>query len=195
MPNQEFSTKNTKSNKDNSIVHQRHLVLNEKYLKDSTTAWITDSAEVIGINLHDPFRTSVSINNKMKVPFKIGVHNAVGGDHDFPNPGDLLCASLASCFESTIRLISNKLGIELIETKINATAQVDVRGTLMFDKSVPVEFQSMHIDALIIAKNTTEKLLHQLIEGAKRSCIVYQTIKKGTPITLKSDVKTKNNKL
>ncbi|TXN37820.1 OsmC family protein [Flagellimonas hymeniacidonis] len=195
MPNQEYSAKNIKSKKDTSVVHERHLVLKEKYLEDSTSGWITDSAEVIGINLHDPFRTSVSINNKMKVPFKIGVHNAVGGDHDFPNPGDLLCASLASCFESTIRLISNKLGIELIETKINATAQVDVRGTLMFDKSVPVEFQSMHIDALIIAKNTTEKLLHQLIEGAKRSCIVYQTIKKGTPITLKSDVKTKNNKL
>jgi uncharacterized OsmC-like protein len=193
MPNQEFSTKNTKSNKDTSIVHQRHLVLNEKYRKDTTSAWITDSAEVIGINLHDPFRTVVSINDKMKVPFKIGVHKAVGGDHDFPNPGDLLCASLASCFESTIRLISNKLRIELVETKIYATAQIDVRGTLMIDKSIPVEFQSMHIDALIIAKNTNEKLLYKLIEGAKRSCIVYQTIKKGTPITLNS--KTKNSKL
>lgn len=192
MPNQEFSTKNTKSYKDTSIVHQRHLVLKEQYLKDSTSAWITDSAKVIGINLHDPFRTSVSINDKMKVPFKIGVHKAVGGDHDFPNPGDLLCASLASCFESTIRLISNKLRIELLETKINATAQVDVRGTLMIDKSVPVEFQSMHIDALIISKNTNEKLLHKLIEGAKRSCIVYQTIKKGIPITLNAVVKIKN---
>ena len=192
MPNQEFSTKNTKSNKDTSIVHQRHLVLNVKYLKDSTSAWITDSAEVIGINLHDPFRTSVSINNKMKVPFKIGVHKAVGGDHDFPNPGDLLCASLASCFESTIRLISNKLRIELVETKINATAKVDVRGTLMIDKSIPVEFQSMHIDALIIAKNADEKLLQKLIEGQKRTCIIYQTIKKGIPITLNTDVKIKN---
>lgn len=192
MPNQEFSTKNTKSNKDTSIVHQRHLVLNEKYRKDTTSAWITDSAEVIGINLHDPFRTVVSINDKMKVPFKIGVHKAVGGDHDFPNPGDLLCASLASCFESTIRLISNKLRIELIETKIYATAQIDVRGTLMIDKSIPVEFQSMHIDALIIAKNTNEKLLNTLVNGAKKSCIVYQTIKKGIPITLNTNLKIEN---
>ena len=192
MPNQKFSTKNTKSNKDTSIVHQRHLVLNEKYRKDTTSAWITDSAEVIGINLHDPFRTTVSINDKMKVPFKIGVHKAVGGDHDFPNPGDLLCASLASCFESTIRLISNKLGIELIETKIRANAHVDVRGTLMIDKSVSVGFQSMHIDALIIAKNSNEKLLNTLIKGAKHSCIVYQTIKKGIPITLNTDIKIKN---
>ena len=192
MPNQEFSTKTLKSIKNRSIVHQRHIVLNEKYRKDSASAWITDSAEVIGINLHDPFRTSVSINDKMKVPFKIGVHKAVGGDHDFPNPGDLLCASLASCFESTIRLISNKLGIELIETRINTNAQVDVRGTLMIDKSVPVEFQSMHIDALIIAKNTNDKLLHTLIKGAKQSCIVYQTIKRGIHITLNTDFKIIN---
>lgn len=192
MHNQEFLTKKIKPIKGTSIVHQRHLVLNEKYRKDTTSAWITDSAEVIGINLHNPFRTTVSINDKMKVPFKIGVHKAVGGNHDFPNPGDLLCASLASCFESTIRLISNKLRIELVETKIYTTAQVDVRGTLMIDQSIPVNFQSMHIDALIIAKNTNEKLLHKLIEGAKRSCIVYQTIKKGIPITLNTDVKIKN---
>lgn len=192
MPNQKFSTKNTKSIKDTSIVHQRHLVLNEKYLKDTASAWITDSAEVVGKNLHDPFRTSVSINDNMKVPFKIGVHKAVGGDHDFPNPGDLLCASLASCFESTIRLISNKLRIELIETKIKVIAQIDVRGTLLFDTSVPVEFQTMHIDVLIVAKNTNEKLLNTLINGAKRSCIIYQTIKKGIPITLNTDVKIKN---
>ena len=192
MQKQEFSTRNLKTIKSRSIVNQRHLILHEKYQKNPITAWITDSAEVIGINLEDPFRTTVSINDKMKVPFIIGVHKAVGGDHDFPNPGDLLCASLASCFESTIRLISNKLGIKLIETKIRANAQVDVRGTLMIDKSIPVEFQSMHIDALIIAKNTNEKLLNTLMKGAKHSCIVYQTIKKGTPITLNADFKITN---
>ena len=147
---------------------------------------------VIGINLHDPFRTSVTVNDKMKIPFKIGAHKAVGGDHDFPNPGDLLCASLASCFESTIRMISNKLGIELIETKIKANAYVDVRGTLMIDKSIPVEFQSMQIDALIRAKNTNEKLMNTLLKGAKQSCIVYQTIKKGVPITINTNIIIKN---
>ncbi|TDS13571.1 putative OsmC-like protein [Maribacter caenipelagi] len=192
MSRKDYSTKNANSNKGGSVVHQRHILLNEKYYADPASAWITDSAEVIGLNLQDPFRTTVAINDKMKVPFKIGVHKAVGGDHDFPNPGDLLCASLASCFESTIRLICEKLGIELIETKIRANAQVDVRGTLMIDKSVPVGFQSLHIDALIIAKNTNEKLLNTLLKGAKHSCIVYQTIKKGTPITLNADIKINN---
>lgn len=194
MQSQEFPSRNLKSTKNSSVVHQRHLILHKKYQENPVSAWITDSAEIIGINLQDPFRTTVSINDKMKVPFKIGVHKAVGGDHDFPNPGDLLCASLASCFESTIRMISNKLGIELIETKITANAQVDVRGTLMIERSVPVGFQSMHIDALIFAKNTNKKLLNTLIKGAKQSCIVYQTIKKGIPINLNANFKVKNLK-
>ncbi len=192
MQSQEISNRNPKLIKNNSVVRQRHLILHDKYQKNPESAWITDSAQVTGINLNDPFRTTVSINDKMKVPFKIGLHKAVGGDHDFPNPGDMLCASLASCFESTVRMISNKLGIELIETKIRVNAQVDVRGTLMFDKSIPVEFQSMHIDALIIAKNTNEKLLSTLLKGVKNSCVVYQTIKKGVPITLNTDFKINN---
>lgn len=189
MKNEDVKALKLKAIKDHSIVHQRHLILNENYLHNTKSAWITDSAEVIGINLQDPFRTTVFINEHMKTPFVVGVHKAVGGDHDYPNPGDLLCASLASCFDSTIRLISNKLGIRLIETKIRVNAQIDVRGTLMIDQSIPVEFQNMHIEALIIAKDTSKKLLDILINGAKRSCIIYQTIKKGTPITLNTELK------
>ena len=192
MQSQDFSTRNLQSIKNSSVVYQRHLILHEKYRKNPAAALITDAAVVIGINLHDPFRTSVTVNDKMKIPFKIGVHKAVGGDHDFPNPGDLLCASLASCLESTIRMISNKLGIELLETKIKAYAYVDVRGTLMIDKSIPVEFQSMQIDAFISAKNTNEKLMNTLLKGAKQSCIVYQTIKKGVPITINTNIIIKN---
>jgi len=192
MTQKKSLSKKLKSNRDRSLVNQRHTLLNDKYRRDSASAWITDTAEVIGIDLKDPFRTTVLINDQMKVPFKIGVHKAVGGDHDFPNPGDLLCASLASCFESTLRMISNKLGIELFETKIIATALVDVRGTLMIDKSVPVRFQSMQLQALIIAKNTNKKLLNTLIKGTKHSCIVFQTISQGIPIKLNTNLKIKN---
>jgi len=192
MPRKENTSKGSLSTRGASVVHQRHTLLNDKYRSAPSSAWITDASEVIGTDLQDLFRTIVLINDKMKVPFKIGVHEAVGGDHDFPNPGDMLCASLASCFESTLRMISNKLGIELLQTKIRTTARVDVRGTLMIDKSVPVGFQSMHIDALITVKNTNEKLLNTLIKGTKHSCIVYQTISTGIPITLNADIKTKN---
>ena len=176
--------------KNISEVQQRHIQLNKLYKSDPSLALITDSSEVIGVNLHDPFRTSVSINEKLQVPFTIGIHRAVGGDHDFPNPGDMLCASLASCFESTIRLISNRLNIELSETRVKASAKVDVRGTLMIDKSVPVGFQSMHLDVVVVLKTPDQNMLDILIRAAEHSCIIYQTIKQGIPITIKSKFDT-----
>ncbi len=168
--------------KTKSVVYQRHLPLIEAYTKNPELALITDKAEVIGENLGDPFRTKVSINEEMKVPFQIGVHRAIGGDHDFPNPGDLLCATLASCFESTLRMIAGRLNIKLEKTSVKASALVDVRGTLMIDPSVPVGFQRMHLEIEVMAESVKNNVMVALLKATKHSCVIYQTLKKGTPI-------------
>jgi uncharacterized OsmC-like protein len=172
-----------KIRRNKSEVYKRQMELNKLYVSDSNTALIVDSAIVLGKNLSDPFRTEVLINSELKVPMKVGVHRAVGGDHDYPNPGDILCASLAACFESTLRMIASRLEIELFETKIEVTANIDVRGTLIIDKTVPVGFQSIHIAMEIGARNLSDKMIHTLVNATKRSCVVYQTLKKGLPIT------------
>lgn len=169
--------------KSKSEVHRRQMELNKLYAANPNQALIVDSAVVIGQNLSDPFRTEVLINSEFKVPMKVGVHRAVGGDHDYPNPGDILCASLAACVESTLRMIASRLEIELFETKIEVTASIDVRGTLIIDRAVPVGFQSMHIAMEIGARNISDKMIHTLVNATKRSCVVYQTLKKGLPIT------------
>jgi len=174
--------------KNESEVLQRQRQLNVLYENDPTLAWITDSSEVIGVNLHDPFRTTVSISDEFQVPFKVGIHRAVGGDHDHPNSGDLLCATLAVCFESTIRMISNRLNIELSETRVKASAQVDVRGTLMLDKSVPVGFQSMQLDVVVVSKSTDLRMMNMLLRAVEQSCIIYQTLKKCMPVTITSNL-------
>lgn len=195
MDNQKSSGKTVlTATKKVSEVYERQISLSEKYQNNPELAWITDSSEVIGTNLQDPFRTSVSINKKMQVPFKVGVHKAVGGDHDFPNPGDILCAALAACFESTTRLISNRLGIVLTETRVIVSAKVDVRGTLIIDTSVPVGFQSMHVDVVLTSFNSNEKMLHTLIGAVKRSCIIYQTLKESLPITFNATIETQGLK-
>ena len=166
-----------------SEVHKRQTELNKIYVANPDQALIVDSAIVLGQNLSDPFRTEVSISSELKVPLKVGVHRAVGGDHDYPNPGDLLCAALAACFESTLRMIASRLEIELFKTKIEVTAKIDVRGTLIIDRSVPVGFQSMNIEMEIGARNISDKMIHTLVNATKRSCVVYQTLKKGLPIS------------
>ncbi len=163
--------------KRNSIVQEQQEPLRASYVINPEFAQVTDVAIVEGKYLDDPFHTLVSINNELMIPFKIGVHRAVGGLHDFPNPGDLLCASLAACFESTLRMISNLLGVSLKKTLVRATANVDVRGTLMLDKNIPVGFQSMVLDVEIeVEQLVDETTVSRLLGATEKSCIIFQTL-------------------
>lgn len=172
-----------------SIIKERQQPLMSSYVENPKAALITDMAIIEGANLHDPLHTSVSINEELRVDFPIGVHRAVGGDHDFPNSGDLLCAALASCFETALRMIANRLQITLLKTKVIATANVDVRGTLMVDKDVPVGFQSMglNIEITVLSAVPTE-LADKLLKATERSCIVLQTLLRGTPINIQASI-------
>ena len=168
--------------KSKSEVYRRHIGLKENYDVNPEKATIVDYAEVIGKDFHDPFRTVVSMNSKLKSEMCTGLHRAVGGDHDYPNPGDILSAALATCFESTMRMIANRLEIELIHSAVRVSAIVDVRGTLMFDRKVPVGFQYMILDVEVGSKNASDKMLKTLVNATKRSCVVYQTLKPGIEI-------------
>jgi uncharacterized OsmC-like protein len=172
-----------------SIIKERQQPLIDSYIGNPGAAWVTDMAIIEGKNLNDPLHTSVAINDELKVDFQIGVHRAVGGYHDFPNSGDMLCAALASCFDTALRMIANRLQITLIKTRIIATAYVDVRGTLMVDKDVPVGFQSMGLEIEITVSNTVPtELVDKLIKAAERSCIVLQTLLRGTPVNVDAKI-------
>ena len=166
-----------------SEVLKRHKGLKEIYNEDPQKAIIVDSAVVIGENFKDPFHTEVLMNSELNVPMKTGLHRAVGGEHDYPNPGDILCAALASCMDSTIRMIADRLEIELFHTKVLVEAIADVRGTLQFEKSVQVGFQKLNMEVELGANNAGEKIIKTLFNASKRSCVVYQTLKPGIPIT------------
>src|SRR6056297_3615004 len=165
-----------------SEVAKRHKKLKEIYEEDPQKASIIDSAVVEGENLDDPFHSKVRMNDELKLPLKTGLHRAVGGDHDYSTPGDILCAALAVCLESTLRMIANRLEIQLQHTKVSVEANLDVRGTLKFDKSVPVGFQNMNMEVELGSNNAGEKILNTLFSAAVKSCVVYQTLKPGISI-------------
>ncbi len=174
---------------NNSIVRQNQQPLTETYIRNPKASWITDLAVIEGKSLDDPFHTTVTINEELKVPFQIGVHRAVGGLHDFPNPGDMLCASLASCYESTLRLIANRLQIPLKKTNVKVTANVDVRGTLMINRDVPVGFQDMALAVEIkVEPSANKEMIEKLLKGTEQCCIIFQTLKHAIPITINTNV-------
>ena len=173
--------------KNLSIVAQHQYPLMAKYRVSPKGAWITDGAMTESIDLKDPFHSGVFIGENHKVPFAVGVHKAVGGLHDKPNPGDMLCGTLTACFDTTLRMIANRLGIGIKHLKVITTAEVDVRGTLMMDSSVPVAFQRMGL-TISLQCDCEEKKAHVLLKATENSCIILQTLLKAVPISIHYDI-------
>lgn len=120
-----------------------------------------------------------------------GVHRAVGAFHDAPVPGDILCAALATCLDSTIRLIADRLGVAREGLEVEVTADVDVRGTLVVRRDVPVGIRSMrcHVD-IQPAEDTDPKLVKKLLRGAEYSCVDLHTLRNGVPVEADFDVRS-----
>ena len=106
------------------------------------------------------------------------MHAALGGPHDAPTPGDILCAALAACQESSIRMIANSLSVTLEHLEVMVEARVDVRGTMMVDPNVPVGFQGITVTVdLRVADGTPKRLSETLRRYAETCCVVLQTLR------------------
>lgn len=148
------------------------------YKTDPSAAMVTDHALARGANLSDPFHSMLEPMDGCGVQVPIGVHRALGGLQDAPTPGDMLCAALAACQESAMRMVANVLGVELVFLEVRVTADVDVRGALNMSPDVPVGFQSMRCEVQFKVKDETpDDLIKALTFAAKRCCVVQQTLK------------------
>lgn len=108
----------------------------------------------------------------------VGVHSALGGVHDAPTPGDILCAALAACQDSSVRMVANLLGVQLEFLEVSVSGDVDVRGTMMVDRTVPVGFQAMRCNVQMRVKAGTDpRLVGKLEAAAEQSCVVLQTLR------------------
>jgi uncharacterized OsmC-like protein len=137
----------------------------------------------------DPFHGTVRADNLADldapygVEWRYGIDRAVGGLHDAPNPGELLCAALAACADTTVRMIADLIGVELVELEVEVAGRLDVRGALMIDPEVPVGFQ--HLNVVLRADpapGSPAERLDQLALAAERCCLVLATLRDGVPI-------------
>jgi uncharacterized OsmC-like protein len=159
-------------------VRSNQAPLRTHYQYTPAAALITDHARAAGKDPGDPFHSTVEPMPGSGVSIAVGVHRAVGGLHDAPTPGDILCAALAACQDSTLRMVANILGITLEYLSVEVTAKVDVRGTLLVDPLVPIGFQSMHCKVELRAREGTKaELVTLLQETAERCCVVQQTLR------------------
>ncbi len=168
----------------------RQLPLQARYKTDPAGAWITDRATTHSkrISPAQPLCGEVTMEGGRPTDVAFGVHTAVGGESDYPVPGELLCAAVASCLDSTIRIIANRLHIELLLLQVTVEAHVDVRGTLLVDRMVPVGFQKIDTVVRIDVAGVVEpRKIDVLLKAAEHSCVVIQTLRNGTDISVRRD--------
>ena len=169
-------------------MRERQRPLMRQYKTDPEAAMIHDGACTVEGSLHrnDPVHGELRVGTSHPITVPVSIHSAVGGDHDGPNPGDFLVAALVGCFDTTFRIIADRLGIELEELSVSARAEVDVRGTLCVSPDVPVGFQRM-----VVAVNakpvegTPPDAMDNLLAMTEYCCVVMQTLQSGVTIETK----------
>jgi len=168
----------------NSNVRSRQAPLRERYEEKPEEALIADRGRTTGGLGTDPFHGYATPGSEdYGVVWPFGIHRAIGGYHDAPNPGDMLCSALAACMDSTIRMIANHLSVTLTSLEVEVTAELDVRGCLVVDRKVPVGFQKMKCHVKMqAAEGTDPKLMKMLNAASEYSCVNMNTLRSGVPI-------------
>jgi len=168
-------------------IKDKQATLRDHYRTDPTAARVTDHAQTSDgdIPASHPIHTQITCGQGVPVEIPISVHRAVGGESDFPCPGDILAAALASCFDTAIRMIATLKGIPLTHLSVSASLTADVRGTLMMDRDVPVGFQDLTVKVdLHTPENVRAEQAVALLEAAEHCCVVLQTLRAPPNINL-----------
>jgi uncharacterized OsmC-like protein len=165
--------------------------LRKRYRADAPEeALVTDTATSMAKAGDSPMWGSVQIGVPgFGVTAPVGVHRAVGGMHDLPVPGDMLCAALVACVDTTIRILSNNLGIPLESLEVDVQADCDVRGTLLVDPSVRVGFNMMRVSVKAVpGPGVTLKKVEGLVQMAEQCCVILQTLRNGVDVAFQLKV-------
>jgi uncharacterized OsmC-like protein len=167
-----------------SLVRRRQAPLRARYLRDPEQATIVKRAGTRGGECGDALHGLVAPDPRYGVSWPYGIDRAVGGLHDAPNPGELLCVALAACQDAAMRMLADLLGIELLDLTVEVTGTLDVRGTLGLDPAVPVGFQRMTCTTrATVPAGTDPRLLARLEVQARRACVNLDTLRRGVAVT------------
>ena len=164
---------------DGTKLRAMQAPLKERYRSDPKAATITLRAKGTLDDAH--IACKVETGRALAVA---GLHPATGGSGLELCSGDILLEALVACAGVTLNAVATALGIRLKSAKVSAEGDIDFRGTLGIDKTVPVGFAAIRLRFDVESEAPQDKL-DQLLKLTERYCVVYQTLRNGPPIEVK----------
>jgi uncharacterized OsmC-like protein len=112
-----------------------------------------------------------------------GLHPATGGSGQELCSGDMLLEALVACAGVTFKAVATALEIPVRSATVSAEGDLDFRGTLGVAKDAPVGFAAIRL-AFAVDSDAPQEKLDQLLKLTERYCVVYQTLRGGTPVAV-----------
>lgn len=102
------------------------------------------------------------------------LHEGAGGPGAGACSGDLLLGALAACAQLTAQAVAANFGVD-VDIAVEASGDLDLRGTQGVDKDIPVGFEEIRLDISVDGEldADTEAALQRVTE---RYCVVFQTL-------------------
>ena len=170
---------------EGSTVAMRQRPLQARYRRDPATARTVKRVRTVHEAASDALHGAVEAYGG---PFeatrwRFGTDAKVGGFDDLPNSGHLLCAALAACGDNTLRMLADRLDVELTALTVDVVGHVDCRGCLAVDPDARVGFDRIDMEVrLEVAPGTDPRLCTLLEETAEQLCVVLDTLRRGVPV-------------
>jgi uncharacterized OsmC-like protein len=98
----------------------------------------------------------------------------------------MLLQALVACAGVTLNAVATSLSLPVRDAKVRAEGELDVRGTLGVDRSVPVGFRHIRLGFEIDGDLSAEQR-QTLVRLTERYCVVLQTIRSGPTVTVTVD--------
>jgi uncharacterized OsmC-like protein len=145
--------------------------LKEQYRSDPNASRITMRAK--GAQTDAPLSCSIDIGRAV---YQAEAHKGVGGAGSGACSGDLLLGALAACAQITCQMVAAAMAIPTESIQVTVDGDMDLRGTLGISKDVPVGFESIRLNFVIVAPTATPEHLLALREKTEQYCVVMQTL-------------------
>ncbi|HSF48991.1 MAG TPA: OsmC family protein [Burkholderiales bacterium] len=118
-----------------------------------------------------------------KALVEAGLHPGTGGTGVAACSGDMLLEALVACAGVTLNAVATALGITVRRGIVSAEGDLDFRGTLGLDKTVPVGFSAIRLWFELDTDASAEQL-ESLYKLTERYCVIYQTLRSSPPIEI-----------